>query len=158
MHPELSGPGTTLPMELQLADALLALLRQEQQCLIEADTAGVLPLLEEKSQLVSSLKTLAQARELALAGAGHPISMAGMTAWLDHGAGSADLQHCWSGLLKTSRMAQEVNRVNGLLIRRHMLGNRAALDVLQGQAGNGNVYGQNGQTSARPASRSLLIG
>lgn len=158
MQDDLTGPGATLAQEQQLAQALLLLLRHEQQGLIDADTDVVMSLLAEKSRLVASLRSLAAAREQALLNAGHPVSEKGMQAWLLGTKASAGLRLNWSTLMETSRTAREMNRINGLLIHRHMLRNQAALEVLQGRPAHSNVYGPNGQTTQRQQSRSRVIG
>jgi flagella synthesis protein FlgN len=159
MKTDFTGPGATLEQEIQCTTALQQLLQQEQQALIDADTEAVMALLAEKNQLVASLKPLAAVREQALLAAGHPASQAGMQAWLaSTTASSTAAVQCWSRLMALSRTAQQMNRINGLLIQRHMINNQAALDILQGRPAHGNVYGPKGQTAQSTQSRKRIIG
>ena len=144
--------------ELQMTQALAALLQREQQCLVEADTEGLLALLEQKWPLVAGIAQLADARLKAMLAAGHPASAAGMAAWLDGGAQATELGAAWQQLTALARAAQETNRVNGLLIRRHLQGKRAALAALRGAPAHGAVYGPNGQTLPHGTPRARAIG
>lgn len=152
-----TSPMSGLPEELRLMTLLLDLTRQEQQYLIGADIERLGDVTARKSELVGQLAALAAARHAALAAAGFEAREEGMRAWL--AAGGADgADALWDELLLRTRAAKEVNRVNGLLINRHMAHARGALDTLRPPAQGGHTYGPSGQTTSAPASRRLVIG
>ena len=81
-----------------------------------------------------------------------------MKAWLDK-TPDLDLVHAsWSELLELIKAAKEFNRVNGLLISKHMIRNQNTLQVLQGPKQGGSLYGPNGQSTLTTPTRSLVIG
>jgi flagella synthesis protein FlgN len=63
-------------------------------------------------------------------------------------------QQHWDVLIQATQQAKELNRVNSLLVTRHMARNQATLAVLYRHNLNGNgsgMYGPNGQaTGSRP--------
>ena len=158
MKNDVIEPGAALQMEMQLAESLLVLLQQEQQGLIDADTRKVLSLLEEKSRLVAGIKPLSNARLQMLGAGGHVATEAGMQAWIAQQPQALALGRCWARLRDISLEASEINRINGLLIHRHLIRNQAAIDVLQGNPAHSRVYGPDGQTAQRQPSRSRVIG
>lgn len=158
MKNDIVAPGAALHMELQLAESLLVLLQQEQQGLIDADTRVVMSLLEEKSRLVAGIRPLSNARLQMLGAGGHVATEAGMQAWLATQPQPAALARCWARLRDISLQAREINRINGLLIHRHLIRNQAAIDVLQGNPAHSRVYGPDGQPAQRQPSRSRVVG
>jgi flagella synthesis protein FlgN len=153
-----SDPGNQLTREYEVTHALLALLRQEQASLVEVDINSVTDLLNEKSLLVAQATDFAVARHHALAAAGFEASETGMQAWIATQEPQSEAAQSWKKLINLAREAKEINRTNGLLINQQLVRNEAALNVLRGGEPNSNVYGPNGQTSARPVSRSRVVG
>jgi flagella synthesis protein FlgN len=143
--------------EHQAALSLLAVLRQEQLKLVDADIDGLLDLTAEKTKAVARMSELANHRHRALAAAGFAASEAGMLAWLD-GVAPADGRQHWQDLLSVLASAQELNRTNGLLINKQLTRNQQALNVLQGGAQAGNFYGPNGQATMTSIGRRLVVG
>ena len=82
----MASPLDTLHDEQQLISSLLDLMKQEQQCLIGADTDGLNAITPRKAELMNELAVLANQRHQALGAAGFAGSEAGMEAWLG-GAG-----------------------------------------------------------------------
>ncbi|HEY8606456.1 MAG TPA: flagellar protein FlgN [Noviherbaspirillum sp.] len=143
--------------EINAGKALLALLQQEQDCLVAADLDALGALAEEKTRLLARLGELAQARQRALAAAGLEDSEAGMQACLK--AAPAAVRAEWDALMDIARDGKELNRVNGLLIGQHMARNNAALNALQGgDAPAGQLYGPDGQSASSGGSRRLVVG
>jgi|SRR5690606_1045483 len=153
-----NDPGAQLAREQDVTTALLALLRQEQASLIEADINGVTDLLNEKSLLVAQATDLAIARHQALALAGFEANETGMQAWIAEQPAQSAAVQTWQSLIELAREAKEINRTNGLLINQQLSRNEAALNVLRGGESSANTYGPNGQTSTRLASSGRVIG
>ena len=162
--PAFNSPADSLPQEQQAARILIDLLHQEQALLIGADINSLTMVTERKAPVIAEMSELATRRHRALAKAGHPASELGMQAWIDtkvdgkpaHPAAAAT----WVALLAMARQAQEINRINGLLINTHMARNQSALNVLRVQAGGGNnnFYGPDGQATSRGMGRGLVVG
>jgi flagella synthesis protein FlgN len=160
-----ANPAETLPQEQQAARLLIDVLNQEQALLIAADIDSLAMVTERKAPLVAQMSELAMRRHRTLGGMGLAASEAGMQAWINqttdgkpaHPAASST----WSALLSMARQAQEINRINGLLINTHMARNQSALNVLKVQRGSGtggSLYGPDGQASGRGMGRGLVVG
>lgn len=149
---------TSLRDEHQAARSLLAVLRQEQLQLIDADIDGLPALTAEKTKAVARMSELASRRHRALSAAGFAASEAGMQAWLESAPPLEDGRQNWQDLLSVLESAQELNRTNGLLIHKHMTRNQQALSVLHSGAQVGNFYGPNGQTTMTSIGRRLVVG
>jgi flagella synthesis protein FlgN len=154
----MAGPETTLAAERQLLASLTVALQDEQRLLIAADADGLLQVTPGKNQLVQQLATLAGERHRALGAAGFEAGEAGMEPWLAaHGTDAVRGE--WTALLDAAREAKELNRVNGMLINKHLANNQAALAELRPQAGAGTaVYGPGGMTLTGGPSKRFVVG
>lgn len=160
--PGATSPADTLSEEQKAARTLIDLLNQEQALLIAADIDALPMVTERKAPVVALMSELATRRHRALAGTGLPASEAGMQEWVAarqngkplHGVAGV----AWNVLLAMARQAQEINRINGLLITTHLSRNQAALSVLRVQNGSGNLYGPDGQSASRGMGRGLVVG
>ncbi len=150
------NPAGSLGEELKAGNALLLLLKQEQEFLINADVEGLTKITEEKTKTVALMTNLAQGRHRMLASAGFEASEAGMQTWLKTVTPATG--NAWKELLGLAQQAKEINRTNGLLIGQHMARNQSALNVLQGSPQSGNLYGPNGQSTGQSGRRSLVVG
>jgi flagella synthesis protein FlgN len=154
-----SNPAATLNDEIAASNALADVLRREQAALIAAEIDSLPALTTEKAQLVARIAVLANARYQALAAAGFPDEEAGMKSWVGSSACPAAAAASWNALLDAACSAKELNRVNGLLIAKHLGRNQASINVLQQGTRQGpTLYGPNGQTSTAGGSRGLVIG
>lgn len=153
-----TSPASALDREHQATNSLLELLKQEQAALVDGDVERLNGLTEEKAKIVSQMSQLARQRHGLLGAAGFEATEKGMQAWLGSEHATAADNKAWSELLETVRDANELNRVNGLLIGQHMARNQAALNILQGNAENGGMYGPNGQSATKIGSRRLVVG
>jgi flagella synthesis protein FlgN len=159
-------PADTLSQEQQAAKVLVDCLQQEQALLIAADIEGLSLLTEKKASVVFQMSELATTRHRALAAIGHPASETGMQSWLAERDAkfpaakkqNKDILNAWSNLLATARQAKEINRVNGILINTHVARNQTALNVLQVQTTDTNLYGPNGQATSAGKGRGLVVG
>ncbi len=148
----------SLREELNAANALLQLLKQEQAQLIDANVDALATVTEEKAKIVARMTELAQNRHRALAAAGFEASEAGMQAWAKGSTALLAASQSWDELLNISRQAKEQNRLNGLLIGQHMARNQTALNILQGSPQGGPLYGPNGQSTSQASRRKLVVG
>jgi flagella synthesis protein FlgN len=155
----MSGPETTLPAERQLLASLTVALQGEQRLLVAADADGLMQATPAKNQLVQQLAGLAAERHRALGAAGFEAGEAGMEAWLA-AQGSDGVRGEWAALLDATREAKELNRVNGMLINKHLANNQAALAALRPAEGGADaaVYGPGGMTVAVGPSKRFVLG
>lgn len=138
-------PHHALATECSAAQGLLAVLRQEQACLIALDLEAFALLLPDKAELINKLSVLAANRHRLLTAAGFVASEAGMQQWVAQtGNGQSD----WQQLLDIVRDAQEVNRVNGLLLSQQLVRNQTRLQALGVQPQSPALYGPDGQAAA----------
>jgi flagella synthesis protein FlgN len=152
------NPAATLNDEIVATQSLVDVLKREQTLLIAADTSALPALNEEKAKLIARIASLTHARYQALAAAGFPDEEAGMKAWVESPSAFAGANKSWNELLEAARAAKELNRVNGMLIGKHLARNQAALNVLQGNRQANSLYGPNGQTAVKTGSRGLVVG
>lgn len=155
----MTSPITTLSDEYQRITALVALMQQEQQCLVSADSDGLAAVTAKKSTLVQQMAALAARRHQALGSAGFAASEAGMDAWLDSGIDAA-APPLWRALLERTREAKELNRVNGMLINKQMTHTQVVLNAMRTPAGGAaaGFYGPSGQTTFGGPSRRYVVG
>ena len=142
--------------ERDALEALLRLLQHEQTRLVEADFDALVTVTGEKAGIVSRMSELAKSRHHWLAAAGFDPDETGMRAWLEQSP-APNVMEAWAGTLSLARAAKELNRVNGLLIGKHMSRSQQLLHVLIGQCGSGMIYGPDGQSKVIPALRSLVV-
>lgn len=153
------SPTQTIAAEHQHLDALVALMKQEQQSLVTLDTDELSSLTTQKNALLAKLSGLSQQRYAALKATGCEGSEAGMAPWLaasNDGAGRAQ----WERMLHVAREAKELNRVNGMLISKQLAHNQGVLNALRTptNAPTGAIYGASGQTMGLGASKRYVVG
>ena len=150
-------PSSSLRSEQQIMQSLQQLLLQEQAMLIEASIDGLVELMLAKGSLVADLGRLAKERHAALAAHGLSANETGMRDWIASPT-SDEAREIWNSLLEMTKEARELNRINGMLIGRHLLRNQNELNVLQGKPQNTNFYGRDGQSTGKGVGRGLAIG
>jgi flagella synthesis protein FlgN len=153
-----NSPADTLQEEHRAATSLLQILDEEQACLLNAETASLEGLTQQKAALVGEMTELAKRRHALLARAGFTANEAGMQGWIGSPASSPSAGRMWKALLSLAENAREKNRVNGLLISQYMARNQNALKILQGSPQGGGFYGPDGQATTRSTTRSLVVG
>ena len=152
-------PNATLPFEHERINALVELMKQEQQLLVAADAIRLDDITPRKVALVQELAQLSRERHAALGGAGFNAAEAGMEPWLAaHGDQAA--RSAWAQLLALTSEAKELNRVNGMLINRQMAHNQTVLNALRTPtaAPESTLYGAKGQTFGSAPSRRFVVG
>ena len=153
-----ASPIFSLREEQRAMTTLLDVLKREQQCLIAADIDNLKAVTTEKTALVQQMSMLATQRHNALGAAGFPRKEAGMEAWL---ASCNDPQGLvlWRRLLEQTREAKELNRINGMLINRHVGHTQGALNALRPQAiANKVLYGPTGHATNPTGGRGFMAG
>lgn len=138
----------------------VALLKSEQEMLVENSTDRLLELAEKKTNSALILNAFAETRQDLLKKnfprLGDPGAEA-IYACLDKHApqGSA----VWNEVLALASRAQQLNRTNGELIQMKLRHNQQALAVLSSSVKKTHIYGPDGQTRFSPGSgRSLGSG
>jgi flagella synthesis protein FlgN len=154
-----ASPISTLRDEQTLIATLLKLMKQEQQCLVSADTDGLTAITPQKSQLITQMAQLAGQRHQALGAAGFDARETGMDAWLASCTDPA-ASPLWQDLLTLTREAKELNRINGMLINKQMTYNQNVINAMRTPAGgtDNGFYGPSGQPTAGGPSRRYVIG
>jgi len=152
------NPADSLSEEHKAASHLIELLKREQTELVAAKIDGLIDLSEKKSSAVSQMMQLANTRHRKLASAGFASSEKGMQDWMKSSAAKPDVKKLWAELIAYARSAKELNRINGILITKHMMRNQTALNVLNVNVPGGNFYGPDGQSTGKTVSRNLVIG
>ena len=150
-----ASPKHSLQAELDKITELLEVLKQEQQDLVAADIDHLTSLTPHKSALVSEMASLATARHQALADAGYPAMELGMESWL-HAQQDDAANMLWQRLLDQTREAKELNRLNGMLINKHLGNTQGALQALRPQ--QTTVYGPSGLTTGGTTRRGFIAG
>ena len=131
---------------------LVALLSDEQAALTQAPSPAVMEQLTlitgNKNRLIATINQLGQSRRLELQRLGFQPSESTMPEWLQDQA----QKDSWATLVRHTKKAHELNRVNGLLINKHLIRNKSTLQVLrrhhQGPAAPA-LYGANGQSNVQ---------
>lgn len=148
-------PMSSLREEERVIMSLLDVLQQEQGHLVAADIDALTALTPVKSALVNDMAVLASQRHGALGAAGFLAQEAGMAAWVE-ASDDADAAPLWRRMLDLTREAKELNRLNGMLINKHMSHAQGALNALRPQ--QSNFYGPSGHATSATTSRGFLAG
>jgi flagella synthesis protein FlgN len=145
---------TNLNHECEALGALVNLLEEERQILIEGNTDHLLAVAERKSLAVQELSKLANLRKNSLQAYGEEIKSLGIAIWLQaHVPSSLPV---WKTILDWVAQMQNLNRINGLLINTKLRNNQQALTVLLKTANTTqSLYGADGQTHI-PSTRRIL--
>ena len=155
----MATPFSTVHDERTHMASLVELMQQEQACLVSADTDALNELTPRKTQLIAELTRLSQQRHAALQAAGFAADDTGMAPWLAaHGDASA--QEAWTALLDTTRAAKELNRVNGMLISKHLTHTQQLITAMRTPTGAAEtgIYGPSGHTVGTAQTRRAIIG
>jgi flagella synthesis protein FlgN len=154
------NPMDSLREEHKALASLIELMKDEQAHLIAANIEGLQKINEQKAKIVARASEMAQKRHRALVLAGFEPKEEDMRAWLAS-INQSNVGQAWEQLLEITRSAKELNRVNGMLINKHLVRNQGALEALQGPtqtSSPSNFYGPNGQTKGAINSRRLVVG
>jgi flagella synthesis protein FlgN len=155
----MASPLSTLRDELSLVQTLIDLMKDEQRLLVDADTDGLSAVTAQKNGLVVQLAGMSQQRHAQLQAAGFAAEDASMERWLAEHK-DLDAAALWQDLLAATREAKELNRVNGMLITKHLTHNQQLINAMRTPAGGAeaSVYGPSGQTAPGGPSRRFVVG
>ncbi|MFO7541395.1 MAG: flagellar protein FlgN [Thiobacillus sp.] len=146
---------TRLPAENAAWEAMLTLLNDEEQALVNGEADRLTQLNTTKLTQLQTLNTLAQARHDDLVAAGHTADASGMDAWLAQ-HGRPEHRASWQQLRDMERQAQAANQRIGKLIELRLNATRQALNVLiQSAASHGGLYDEAGLSVASRGGKPL---
>lgn len=135
---------TGLANECNSWHALLGILREEEQALINGAADHLALLNSHKLQQLEQLSTLARTRRAQLLSLGRTPDHSGMESWLTQHGAPQD-HECWQQLCEAEHMASVQNQRIGTLIDLRLAATRQALNVLTlCAAGQGSLYDQAG--------------
>ena len=143
-----SSPLGKLGTECAAWQAMLNVMTEEEQALINGEADRLVSLDASKLAQLNTLSNLAGARNKTLLAAGLSADHAGMNAWLaQHGLPEHHTQ--WQQLCQMEQDAQAMNQRIGKLIDMRLTNTRQALNVLvHSTANKGGLYDQAGQSVA----------
>jgi flagella synthesis protein FlgN len=135
-------PALHISLECQVTRHVVDLLRREQLALQQADISAVDPLIQEKTYQLQQLAQLADARKQWIATLGHGLDREGTEkAFRD----CPDAAAAWMELIDLAKTAVQINKINGLIIDRHLRHNQRILRELRTATRATALYGSDGQ-------------
>ncbi len=142
---------TLLPILKDIAAHLTALqetLQAEYQALSDNDRPGIEQAARDKSRLTASLDDLEQERATLLREAGLDLDRSGVMAYLGRQQNNSTdpVARIWQDIEQLSRDCEQQNRINGIIIEHNRKRTETALNILQGQTGNAELYSASGST------------
>jgi flagella synthesis protein FlgN len=148
-----SARQNALDAEIGAWQALLDILRDEEQALVRGDAERVAQITPIKLAQVDAIGTHVRTRQTALLAAGHSATSAGMAAWVGKDpAQGARLRR----LDELEAAAQAANQRVGALVDMRLGAARQAMNVLVRAATRGNaLYDESGQAVAARSGKPL---
>ncbi len=149
MNPNLTSARTIADIiseELELMTALVQLLKNEEQILIDNLPEKLALLVTDKNSLLMQIISLEKNRNELLTQSGFGTDAEGMSSYLASLSEQKNVESNWQKLLDLSATAKENNRTNGILINRQMTRNQSTLNILQQNDQSAAVYGADGQS------------
>ena len=159
MPPSDLNPGSTrltqLAAECAAWQAMLNVMGEEEQALINGEADHLARLTASKLAQLQTLNNLATTRHKALLEVGLSADHVGMNAWLtQHGLSEHRAQ--WQQLCQMEQHAQDMNLRIGKLIEMRLANTRQALNVLiHATTTQGGLYDQAGQSVAAHTGKPL---
>ncbi len=153
--PTADGIAADLHEECAAMQHFLALLQDEQECLLRGNADAVSAQIARKSGWLQKLAGLAERRRNFLQSQHCATDRRGMDNWLAAHPEAATLAGAWHALLKLTHQANQANEINGSLIATRLQSNQQALSALAAAARSGNIYGKDGQAVGLWGSRQL---
>ncbi|HQT31292.1 MAG: flagellar biosynthesis protein FlgN [Hydrogenophilales bacterium 28-61-11] len=150
-----TGRLTQLATERAAWQAMLNVMGEEEQALINGDADLLTRLTASKLAQLQTLNNLASARHQALLAAGLSADPVGMDAWLTQ-HGLPEHRDQWQQLCHMEQQAREINLRIGKLIEMRLATTRQALNVLiHATTTQGGLYDQAGQSVAAHTGKPL---
>lgn len=144
----------SLDAELHAFLEFIQVLQTEQEALIQGNVDFLIELAQLKSEKVVLLSQYAMSRSRFLDAQDCAPELGGMGKWLRQ-HDNPHIGEIWRQLLKHAETAQQLNRINGVMIETKLRNNQQALAVLQAAANKSALYGPDGQTHAPGMGRPL---
>lgn len=149
------APTLHLVLEHEATRRFVDILQREQFALQQVDVSSLDSLTQEKTRQLEQLAELADARRGWLTLHGYSTDREGMESALhDH----PDVNAIWKDLLGLAETAVQMNKINGLLIDRHLRYNQQNLRIVRAAIQPVNLYGSDGQTQTGRPARQLAEG
>ena len=139
--------------EARLVGEFVSVLDREQAALAGGQIDAVDGLLVIKNDLATQLEAVGTQRNALLAKQGLTADPAGMQAWCDEHQQEKASREWWPAVVAGAREAMRLNRLNGELIRIRLQYNERALEALRRGDSSLNLYGPDGQSTARSGVR-----
>jgi len=153
-----ASPATTLlallTEEVGAVGEFLAVLKQEESALTQAELDPLLALAGRKGEFTARLNALVERREAILKAGGLPAGREGMDK-LAAADKSGQVGRLWSQLLAVAGEARAQNEINGKLIAVLFQHNQRALSELMAAANMAMTYGADGQQKGGGGGRLL---
>jgi len=131
--------------ETEAVQALLALVENEQQALIQAANAEALQqLTAQKAEAVGRISELTRRRYTLLGTQGFRPDETGMGDWIAEQADPALLER-WAFLVSIAQQIKTLNQMNGQLIAKLMSQNQTILSVFGIETKGSGLYGPDGR-------------
>ena len=143
--------------EIALLRDFVIVLQREQRALTTDDADQIAASSQAKVGLLRQLGQISTERNLALAREGLAADRAGLDEFITRDADSGGLARLHENLMQLAGEANELNRINGKLIRQRMVYNQKSLAVLLATAEGAPTYGRDGRSSlgGNPVGRRL---
>ena len=146
---------TRLATECAAWQAMLNVMGEEEQALVNGEADHLTRLTASKLAQLQTLNNLANTRNNALLEAGLSADHAGMNAWLSQ-HGQPEHRTQWQQLCQMEQHAQDTNLRIGKLIEMRLAATRKALNVLiHATTNKGGLYDQAGQSVAAHTGKPL---
>lgn len=139
--------------DVEVVGMLLKDLQEEQNALIHANIAQIEQFVDNRIALLQALSATANLRYQALAAHGFEANEHGMAAWILQQADDK-IAKAWEDFQQQLVKAKELNRINGMLIGKHLQRNKELLQSLQGNQNTAQIYGRNGHAQGMANYRS----
>ena len=130
--------------------SLVDVLAQEQVALTQAPTLELMEeiriITQKKTQIINTISQIGHSRQTELVRRGFNATETTLPEWLEN----KEQSDAWAKLIQQTEKAKELNRVNGLLITRHINRNQSTLQVLYANQHTNSpaLYGADGQSNA----------
>ena len=124
------------------------LFKREEVSLRQGGSDEIFRLVSEKDALATRLSNITAQRCSLLAAQGLTPDRQGVEAWCASHPEANEIPRTWSEIVALANEANELQRLNGELIRIHMRYNAQALEALQNGARPLDLYGPDGQSRA----------
>lgn len=144
----MSAVAAILEREVDAIARFIALLTDEQNCLISGNADSLPEIAELKSRLVDELNSLEIQRMIEIGHAGHPSDRDTMESWLGENASDLNATVNWKNLRNLAIEAKALHETNRDLVDMHLKNTSEALAILTDRVSGNSLYGATGQTVA----------